>query len=251
VISDQQHESASHLQAEPVGIPLERIRRPDSCFPREDVDWERVQELAELISDSGPDAVPPVILVDDQAGGFVRADGEHRLSALEQLGAETASAFVLQPPPGRAPLEFAYEVALRECATAAKPLTHQERRTAVYRLLGERPELSDRQVAQLAGCSHQTVGRVRRDGPTDQASTAPKRELAPEQAAVRLIRGFGKLQKARGSGFLAWFSGADGTGERFADALWEVYDEGAAGQARLFTQWLSQAVELLEAEDDE
>lgn len=252
MISDQQRESASqHFQGGPVLIPLERIRRPDSCFPRDYVDWERVGELVELISDSGPGAVPPVIVVDDGAGAFVRADGEHRLSALELLGTETASAIVLQAPPGRAPLEFAFEVALRECATASKPLTRQERRKAVFMLLGERPELSDRQVAQLAGCSHQTVGRVRRDGPTDHPDDKPGKTVSPEQAAVRLIRGFGKLQEARGVGFLDWLNGADRTGERFADALWDVYGEDAAEQARLFTSWLSEAVALLEVEDDE
>jgi hypothetical protein len=139
---------------------------------------------------------------------------------------------------------------LREAAQAAKPLTRQERRTAVARLLQERPDLSDRQMAQLAGVSHQTVGRVRRDGPTDQPQPAAASSTSPEQAAVRLLRSFQKLRDARGSGFVDWLTGGDRTGLRFAEALWEVFGEDASEQARLFSGWLYEAVELLDTEDD-
>jgi Homeodomain-like domain/Protein of unknown function (DUF1013) len=235
----------------PVMRPLSLIRRPAVCFPREYVDMERVAELAELYADGGLDALPPPVAVDDGEGCFIRADGEHRLSALEQLGLESAGVIVVQAPPGREPMDFAYDVGLMAAATPDKPLTRAERQTAIARLLSERPQMSDRQIAELVGVSHQTVGRARQRGPLDQSQDAARRPYAtsPEVAARRLLCAFQKLREARGMGFVDWLSGGDRTARRFADALDATFGEEAILQARLFIGWLDEAALLLEAKE--
>jgi hypothetical protein len=230
-------------------VPVEVIDRDDACFPRERVDESRVEDFAELYRDGGVDALPPVVVVEGPDGRLLRADGEHRLCALEDLGIDQTRVAVITA--GSAdPVGLGYEIAL-ERAVSARPLSRDERRTAVARLLQERPDLSDREIARLAGVSHQTVGRVRANGPMDQKHGGTPRPVSPDQAARKLLSAFEKLRQARGLGLVDWLSGGDRTGERFASALHDVFGDNAADQARTFSGWLTEAADLLEAEAGE
>lgn len=228
-------------------VPVEDVDRDYDCFPRERIDSARVEEFAELYQDGGLDALPPVLVVYDPDGRLVRADGEHRLCALEQLEFESARVAIVTANQAD-PAQLAYEIAL-ESTVSAKPLTRAERQAAVVRLLEERPDLSDRRIAALAGVSHQTVGRIRERGPVDHAAGIAGRPVAPEQVALKLLRSFEKLRQARGLGFVGWLIGSDRTGQRFASALQDVFGAESAIQARLFSAWLIEAAELLEAEE--
>ncbi|MGI8559468.1 MAG: hypothetical protein ACR2ND_14390 [Solirubrobacteraceae bacterium] len=152
------------------GLSLDQITLDERAWPRDALDEDRVKLFAELIRDARDaaghgqgwtDPLPPLVVVADGQGGYLLADGRHRYESRRRLGTgfDLVSVGVFQPD-GRAPADRAYELALL-CTQGAKPLTTAEKRTAILRLIAERPELSDRAIARLVGVAHATVGKYR------------------------------------------------------------------------------------------
>jgi hypothetical protein len=158
--------------AQTTAVRLDEVTLDGWAWPRDQLDEERVQLFAELIRDAHDaaassrsgwtDPLPPLILVADGQGGYVLADGRHRYEARRRLGTgfDLAQAHVFLPD-CRPPADLAYELALHFATISAKPLTSAEKRSAIVRLIAQRPELSDRAVARLVGVSHATVGKYR------------------------------------------------------------------------------------------
>ncbi len=127
-------------------------------------DSDHVRALAECF-----DQLPPILVY---APSNEVIDGVHRVMAARQLGLDSIA--------GRAMhglKEDAYVEAVRANVTHGKPLTVGERRAAARRMLGLRPEWSDRRVASLCGLASQTVARER-----------PRSTAAGEQPAARVGR---------------------------------------------------------------
>jgi hypothetical protein len=84
-------------------------------------------------------------------------------AAYEQLLSlfPTVAVEVHDPPTGRAAASYAYELALEYAAKMALPLTQAEKRAAIGRLMAERPQASDREIARIVGVSHTTVSAHR------------------------------------------------------------------------------------------
>lgn len=231
-------------------IRLELIRDDAEVWPRRQLDYERVAAFVILYSDQGLDALPPLELVPDGEGEYHLADGHHRLEALYELGADEAPAVITDPPDGLAADLFAFERALKYCATAAKPLTQVERRVAVLRLIAERPELSDREIGRLTGTSHQTVGRVRKQA-TEPAPIRAEEDpgaaylarITADEIARRVVGSVSKLWAARGVSDLIL---GDRTGHRIAIALRETQGEQALVWARRLQTWTTAALQELE-----
>jgi hypothetical protein len=228
-------------------VPLDRIWRDASLWPRFALDDERVGEFCDLYADLGDEALPPLELVQDDGGGFLVADGHHRLAALIELDAVYAVAVIVEPPTGREPRGWVYERGLETAARTAKPLTRLERRAAVDRLLAERGGLTDREIARLAGVSHQTVGRARKrsNGPEDAGGAEDGSWRPPPTAddlARRLVRGIAGMWESRplGDSILG-----DRSGKRLAHALDEQFADEALAWAQRFERWASIAVDEL------
>ncbi len=67
-------------------MPLSAITRDPRAWPRTSLDPDRVTQFADLYEEGGPTALPPIEVVPDDAGGFILADGWHRVQAAIALG---------------------------------------------------------------------------------------------------------------------------------------------------------------------
>jgi hypothetical protein len=243
------------MSQEPQRIGLDLIRLDESVWPRAGFDHGRIDEFAELFVAHGLEALPPVVIVHDGAGQYLVCDGHHRAAALHLLGAEAALTVTEGLPDGRSPEQFAFEYAVQTAARAAKPLTRSERNAAVERFLGEHADWSDRQIADLCGVSHQTVGRRRAErssGPGGSASpnsSGAFRYVGELETAERLVRALEKVREARGLGIGDFFAGRDRTGERIAQVLTDVHGGSALERAREYRTWIASAIETLAQED--
>jgi hypothetical protein len=231
-------------------VPIDRIWRDASLWPRFALDHQRVAEFCDIYADAEADecVLPRIELVHDDADGFLVADGHHRLAALTELGAENVPALIVSPPTGRDPRGWVYERGLVTAATAAKPLTRLERRAAVDRLLAERGGLSDREIARMVGVSHQTVGRARRrsneplTGEEAGAEGTWRPSPTADDLARRLVRGVAGMWESRPLGDSIF---GDRAGKRLAHALDEQFADDALEWARRFERWARVAVHEL------
>jgi hypothetical protein len=229
-------------------IDLALIRLDEEVWPRSGFDHDRVDDFAALFEAGGLEALPPVVIVHDGAGRYLVCDGHHRVAALYQVAAQTALTVTQPLPDGRSPEQFAFEYGVETAAHAAKPLSRIERNAAVDRLLVERPDWSDRAIAQLCGVSHQTVGRRRGNGssgpaPADVAHRVGGfRRVGELDAASRLFRALEKVREARGLGIGDFFAGRDRTGERLASVLADAFGESALERAREYQTWIASAI---------
>jgi hypothetical protein len=151
-----------------LNVPLDRIiRMPDACSPRIGlaagrVDPKRVEKFRELLAEDR-DALPPLICVRGTYNELLLADGHHRAAAYEHMLSRfpTVPVYVLEAPSDRTAAGYAYEVALEHSAKTSLPLTQAEKRAAIGRLIAERPQASDREIARIVGVSHTTVSAHR------------------------------------------------------------------------------------------
>ncbi len=211
-----------------------------------------MHEFYSLYQADGEGALPPIEVIADPTGGFVVADGWHRVTALRALGAERVQAVVVSIPAGSDPVATAFLYAVARSAISAKPLTRAEKQAAVLRLIEIRPGASDREIGRLAGVDHKTVGRLRERGispPT--AAERPRSAPRPELAARKLLQAFERIREARGLGLADWWRGGDRTGHRLADALLDVYGDEALERAQLCISWLEAASAVIEADEVE
>lgn len=191
------------------------------------------------------------------------ADGWHPHQALTRLGSSTARVQMLAGDGD--PAATAYRHGLRTASTAAMPLTREERRTAVLRLLHEHPELADREIARLVGVSPSTVGANRRRlQDNDRGGEAAAGDLADEtvqaqltppasqpypvtpgadELALRLARGLQSVWEARALSDLIL---GDRTGRRLAAALRAQHGDQALTWARRIAQWSSSCLHEFE-----
>jgi hypothetical protein len=138
-------------------ILVASIRTDDGVQSRAAIQTEYVVELAELLKAGGK--LPPVDVYQDGKTMWM-ADGFHRLRAHEQVGLATI----------RANVHKGDRKAARWASVAAN-LAHGLRRTnadkrrAVEMALEDRPEASDRLIAEHVGVSLNTVTAARRQVP--------------------------------------------------------------------------------------
>lgn len=114
-----------------------------------DEDRQHTLRLAEI------DALLPPILVHRQSMTVI--DGYHRLKAATLKGHDSIPVRFFDGSQ-----EEAYLHAVRANTTHGLPLTMQERRNAVRRIIVLYPYLSDRAIAAYVGLSDKTVGAIRR-----------------------------------------------------------------------------------------
>jgi ParB-like chromosome segregation protein Spo0J len=217
-------------------------------WPRDHCDLDRIEMFKALIE--AGDHVPDPEVVDLGDGRWLIADGAHRLAAYELAGHTEVEVTVVPIGDGEAAEQAAYRRALETATRSALPLSKAERRRAVERLLGERPELSHRAIGRVVGVSHQTVDRWaversrddREEAPTE---AAPDRRVTVDDVARRLVRYAGQLDETRG--FLDMVAGGR-MAKHLATAFVDRFGENAAAQAKRCAEWFTAAARRLDAD---
>jgi len=231
-----------------IRIPLSKIQLVAASWPRFQTDPDQQRQFRELYADGGLDALPPLDVVDDGAGGYLLADGRHRFGALQQLGAAQCTVRILLVSPGDDPVLIAFERGLVTAATSSLRLTRAEKHAAVVHLKQLRPQLTDREIARQVGVSHQTVGRVlaapRSVGPDGADGRGAVSAPSALDAARTLFRALEKVHDARGLGLWDALT-RDHTGDRLAGVFRDVYGEQARDRADRFAGWLNVAAAAL------
>lgn len=233
-------------------VPLAAIRPDTTVWARTGFDEERVALFMSLFEAGGPEALPPILLVpvDDE---YLIGDGWGRTKSAEALRWETIRARVVEPMPGVDAAAFAYELSLKTAATSARPLSRAERQAAIARLIVDGTERTDRQIAELVGVAHTTVGRQRRialgtgkPGP-EAAGEDYLRTVNATDVARRFFKGMEQIYAARGLGIGDAVFG-DRTGDRLASLLTNSFGDEALDRAQRYLAWVERALEKLEAE---
>jgi len=113
------------------------------------------EEFAALRDDIAERGVMVPVEVDDEGRVL---DGHHRARACEELG-------INYPVVVRSGLtETEKRQHARRANLLRRHLSRQQRRQVIADVIADEPELSNRAVARLVGCSHNTVQQVRDDG---------------------------------------------------------------------------------------
>lgn len=113
------------------------------------------EEFAALRDDIAERGVMVPVEVDDEGRVL---DGHHRARACEELGID-------YPVVVRSGLtETEKRQHARRANLLRRHLSRQQRRQVIADVIADEPELSNRAVARLVGCSHNTVQQVRDDG---------------------------------------------------------------------------------------
>lgn len=107
-----------------------------------------------LLAEAGDD-LPP-ILVDKRT--LMVIDGAHRLEAARLKCLSHIAVRFFDGTP-----DESFIAAVRANVTHGKPLTFEERRAAVLRILVMRPELSDNMLGTIVGLSPRTIAKLRRN----------------------------------------------------------------------------------------
>jgi ParB-like chromosome segregation protein Spo0J len=128
-------------------VELTDIRSAAEAWPRRELDADRVHEFCSLYQVNGEGALPPIEVIADPMGGFVLADGWHRLTGLRAVGAARVQAVVVPIPAGTDPAAAAFLYAVARSAISAKPLTRAEKQAAVLRLI------DSAQTPRIASCT--------------------------------------------------------------------------------------------------
>ncbi len=150
----------SEATPEVLEIPLVELRASPSLRAG-GLDAAHVATLAELAPNW-----PPIVV--HRADRTV-VDGQHRIAAATRLGLACLPAVLFDGTADDAYVEF-----VRCNVGHGLPLSLDERRGAVQRILRTHPDRSDRSIAELCGVSPKTVARVR-----DEHASAPRRRSAP------------------------------------------------------------------------
>ena len=115
------------------------------------VDSSHVATLAELV-----ESWPPIVV---RLADYTVIDGRHRLAAAACLGLDHIRAVLFDGTTEDAYVEF-----VRRNVGHGLPLSVDERRAAVLRILEKHSGRSDRSIAELCGVSPKTVARMRDSG---------------------------------------------------------------------------------------
>lgn len=149
------HEVATTIGQQVSELAIAALRPPDS--PRlAGLDEAHAQRLAEI---EGP--LPPILV---QRTTMRIVDGAHRARAAQILGRDRIPARFVD-----AEYETAFMIGVAANSCHGLPLSLADRESAATRILAAYPNLSDRAIAEIAGLSPRTIGKIRRCSTGDNA----------------------------------------------------------------------------------
>lgn len=139
-----------------------------------DVHLQTVEEYAEDMLKG--DVFPPVTVFWDGTK-FLLASGHHRIAAYRHASIGSVPVEIYEGD-----LDDAFQFALKQNRTHGLRYTNADKREAVEMALRRYPEFSDRTIGELAGVTHPTVAKVRREA-AGQGKPKTKKEGASKAAA--------------------------------------------------------------------
>ncbi|WP_051406969.1 ParB N-terminal domain-containing protein [Nocardia sp. CNY236] len=144
------HLDSSHVpgKSERAEVSLSELVLGDS--PRKAEDTAHIQSLAAVKTE-----LPPIVV---HRPSMRVIDGGHRLRAAQLRGDETIGVLYFDGDE-----RDAFVLAVRLNSAHGLPLTLADRKAAAARIIGYRPEWSDRAIASIAGISDKTVGSLREE----------------------------------------------------------------------------------------
>lgn len=180
-------------------IPVSQLRPNQEYQPRTGgLDEAHVT----LLAASDPAQWPPLLVASGEGGRYSIIDGFHRHAAAQRLGLATLPCQVQE--------DAGYPEAVEANLRHGLPLSLADRREYATWLHEHEPQLSQREIAKLAGLSQPTISRLLADASQSDANESPAAEAvdysAPakqEQAVARVVSLFAKATRDReGIGFL-------------------------------------------------
>jgi hypothetical protein len=229
-------------------VRIQQLHREPEAWPRHTLDPGRVGDFRQLYLDEGLDALPLIEVIADPIGDYLIADGNHRYEALSQTDIDRLRVIELGAVPGIDEYAAAFERGLLTASRSSLPLSRAERHDAIRHLKASRPDLSNHEIGDLVGCSHQTVGRVlsRSNGPAredeEEATAWPPTDL---EVASQILSGIERVYAARGLGIWDALT-SDHTGERLAEVIVDSYGDHALRFAERIRGWVDEAITVLE-----
>lgn len=179
-----------------VAVRLDRILVDGAIQPREAIDPHTVEDYASAMQVDGWGSFPPLGLIDVGGPGeseLVLFDGFTRYAAAQHAGLEQCLATI-----GNGTRDDAQWCALQANRHNGQRLNQADKRRAIRMALthpnGRRR--SDRHIADLIGCSHRTVARVRSDL-EDTGQIAQSRTRVGGDGVERRLRETGSFAQSR------------------------------------------------------
>lgn len=132
-------------------LAISLIEVDPSNSPRERLDNDRIEEFRGIL-----DQLPPVLVYCYRPGKYTLAAGFHRLSAHKAEKRDTIRAEVRKGTKREARI-----AGMLSDLKAARMLSRDERQRAIKTVVRESPDESLRTLAELCGCAHETIRRLR------------------------------------------------------------------------------------------
>lgn len=123
--------------------------------------------------------LPPILCVRTPAGVIWRADGRHRCAAGARILAKTIQAYVVEGDL----CDARVIAAMANAEHTAVKVSNADRRETVRMLISDPylTELSSRELAEIAGCSHSLVNAIRGNPGYQPRKTGPKPKPAARE----------------------------------------------------------------------
>lgn len=240
-------------------VPLAAIRLVASLWPREKLCEERVKEFERLFREGESATVPPIVLTDQTKaeGVYALVDGRHRYEAAKRAGMTEIRAEI-QAIDG----ETAYLRAVRSCSKSSVPLTPDEKRRAVDRLMRVNPNYADSFIADVLGVSRQFVYKRRlgtgvpvsdEDDGEGEGRAGGAVSANPATIARRMLNSLRQMDQTRRSWLGAGAADKE-MGRALAEAALKIHDAKSSYWLGRYATWLKRAQEeaqMRENADDE
>lgn len=157
-------------------VNLDRIVLDAGTQMREQVNEAVIADYVEAL-----DALPPITVMRVGKSRLVLVDGFHRFYAHKRAGRDSIEIEIVEG----STIAEAQFAAARSNARHGLRRTNADKRLAVVAVLGLKPHLSDREVADHVSVSHTTVANVRR-GLSDEV---PGRDGVPDDIQAHEVEG--------------------------------------------------------------
>jgi hypothetical protein len=185
-------------------LDIDLIKIDAEIQPREKLNRKTLALFCALYRDEGPDALPPIVVFHDADDVLWLSDGHYRYHAACNALNLTGGQRVLRAEVHEGSLRDAIFYAAQANAKHGTPLTWEEKRRLVVRLLqdAEWGQMSDRDIALHIGASNYFVSKIHRqlyaqDASVSGSQVPPTRTIKTQRAGKPLEMTIDKTRRGR------------------------------------------------------
>ena len=221
-------------------VALNRITLETSLQIRQELNQEVVEEYALAMARKPSPPFPPVVLF-ESGGKYFLADGFHRFRAAAKAGLDRIEAEI-----HRGSKTDALRFALGANARHGLRLSNADKRRAAALAIHKWPDLSNRELGKICGCSHNFIREMR--APLElssDSSCTPAVRIGADGKRRKLPAGRKRVTASR-----VWECLRQSTPERKGQALMEIVGTGIGlvwvpdkeAFTRAIHRWLEESV---------